>query len=121
MKKLLIVALALVIGTATFAQRGHYGGGVRFYPRVTVIGGYSPFFNPYYSPFYPSPYYNHSARPTKLDLKIEDIKKDYNERIWAVKHDTGLTGKQRRAEVRRLKHERDNEITDAKMARYQRR
>src|SRR5437868_5036385 len=112
MKKLLIICCSLMIAVAASAQRGH--GHIRpsmgYYPRVGVAMSFSPFYNPYYSPFYPYgvyPTYVLPHRPSALELRIEDIKNDYKEKIWAVKHDDGLTRKQRRQEVRRLKHERD--------------
>ena len=52
-------------------------------------GGYHPYYRPYwYDPFY-RPYraYRYDYyRPTKLDLQIEDIKNDYDDKIWSVRH-----------------------------------
>jgi hypothetical protein len=91
-------------------------------PRTTFIAGtYFPF---YYSPLYYGtyPYYGYPPywyhRPTKLDLQIEDIKNDYEEKIWSARHDKTLSGKERRKEVRELKHERDHEIIEAERNYY---
>ena len=99
----------------------------RYYPRTHVAvgvglgawGPYSPYwYNPWYA--YPPGYY-HSARPTKLDLEIEDIKNDYKHQIWSVRHDESLSRKERRQKVHDLKHERDNEILQAKKDYYNKR
>src|ERR1700710_2567710 len=118
MKKISIVMLSFMMALSVSAQRGH------FHSTVIVGGGYSPYYNPYYSYGYyglgyPYPrYYGRGYRPTKLDLKIEDIENDYKQRIWGAKHDESLTHKERRQEVRQLKHDRDQAITDAKRNYY---
>ncbi len=121
MKKLLIVVLSLMIVYSASAQRGHYHSHV-----VVVGGGYSPYYSPNYGyglglgyPYgYPS--YGYSARPTKLDLQIQDIKNDYDDRIWGAKHDPALMHKEKRQEVRQLKHDRDAAIINAKRNYYKR-
>jgi len=130
MKKIMIVMLALGLGIGASAQHfGHGGfGGRRVYvapPRVSVgIGlGYSPFYSPFYSPYAYSPYgynsiYARPYRPTKLDLQIEDIKNDYEDKIWSAKHDESLSKKERRRVVHDLRSERDQAITDAKRNYY---
>ena len=92
MKRLLTVVTAMLILMAVSAQHGRAGGG-----RVVVVGpsvgfgfGYSPF---YYSPFgyypYGYPYgYNGYARESKLDMKVDDIKADYRDKIKSAKQDT---------------------------------
>ena len=117
MKKLIVIMVALVLTLGAFAQKG---GGVRFArPRTyVVVGGgfgypyYSPFYNPWYYPGYYGP--NSYHRPTKLDMQIADIKADYSDKIWSAKHETSISRKDRRHEVRRLKIERDKEIMEAK-------
>jgi len=123
MKKVLILILSLTITLGVFAQfRGH--GGYYYAPHVTIVGGYPPYYpyyyNPFYAPYFGYPYYYpyYGYRPTKLDRKIEDIKNDYQEKIWAVKHDKGLTHKERRKKVRDLKHERDKAISDTRLNYY---
>lgn len=99
----------------------------RYYPRTHVAvgvglgawGPYSPYwYNPWYA--YP-PGYGYSPRPTKLDLEIADIRNDYKDRIWSARHDESLSRKARRQKVHELKHERDNEILQAKKDYYKRR
>lgn len=88
------------------------GWGYGYYP-------YSPFwYNPWYA--YPPGGYYRSSRPSKLDLQIEDIKTDYKDKIWSVRHDESLSGKQRRQQVHDLKHQRDIDILQAKKDYYKR-
>ena len=118
MKKLVVIMVALVLTLGVSAQKR---GGFVVRPRAYVaIGGggyYSPFYSPFYSPWYYPGYYGNTYyhRPTKLDMQVADIKSEYSDKIWSAKHDTSLTRKQRRLEVRQLKYERDKEIMDAKM------
>jgi hypothetical protein len=120
MKKLLIILLSLTITVSASAQFHH--------AHVVVVGGgyygsYYPYYGAYYGFGYPYPYYpyyGYGYRPTRLDLKIEDIQNDYKEKIWAAKHDEGLPHKERRAEVRRLKKERDDAILNARKNYYHR-
>jgi hypothetical protein len=51
-------------------------------------------------------------------MKIEDIKTDYKDRIWSARHDETLNSKERKAEVHRLKNERDQAIQDLKLNYY---
>jgi hypothetical protein len=122
MKKLLIIAVSLGLAIGASAQRFHGVGGFYGGPRVVVGVGYAPFYSPFYNPYYPFGVYpyGYAHRPSKLDLKIQDIKNDYNDRIWSVKHDKSLTGKERRHQVHLLKQERDRDIQDAKLNYYKR-
>lgn len=120
----LIIVCALGLSLHASAQKvvrvtPHY------YPRTRVsvglgLGAWGPYY-PYYSPFYGySPYYGYSSRPTKLDLEIQDIRNDYQDRIWSARHDESLSRKARRQKVHELKTERDNEILQAKRDYYKR-
>jgi hypothetical protein len=127
MKKLLIITFTLVIGLGAFAQHpGARVGRIYSRPRVSIgIGAYVPIVPYYgfgYGPFYPYPsYYNgYGHRPTKLDLTIEDIKNDYQDKIWSAKHDDSLSRKARRQKIHELKHERDAAIIDARKNYYKR-
>jgi len=127
MKRLLIILLSLGLVAGASAQRVHGGGGYHYvHPRVTVVYGapfysyygfgYSPFGYGFGYPYYGSPYgYN---RPSKLTMQIEDIKNDYKDKIWSVKHDKSLSKQDRKEKVRELKHERDQAIDDKKMNYY---
>src|SRR5262245_33181785 len=99
----------------------------RYYPRTHVavgvgLGGYYPYSPFYYNPWYAYPpgYYYRSARPSKLDLEIQDIQTDYKDRIWSARHDESLSRKERRKEVHNLKIERDRAILQAKKDYYKR-
>jgi hypothetical protein len=124
MKKLFIVMIALALAGTVSAQRFHTGG-FAYRPTVVVGGGFYPYygigfgFNPFYPyyPYYPygSPYYGNMS---KLQAQIQQIKVDYNDKIWSAKQDTNLTRKERRQKVRALKVERDNAINDLKRNYY---
>jgi hypothetical protein len=101
----------------------------RYYPRTHVAvgvglgygyggwGPYSPFYNPWYA-YPPGYYYGRTARPSKLDLEIQDIQTDYKDRIWSARHDENLSRKERRHTVHNLKIERDKAILQAKKDYY---
>ncbi|MBE7174221.1 MAG: hypothetical protein INR73_26840 [Williamsia sp.] len=133
MKKLLIVLFSLSVGLGASAQfKGHIaGGGARIVRPQVIIGGYVPYvpFNPYMgygygfgyglNPYYGfPPYSNRASRPSKLDLQVEDIRHDYKDRIWSVKHDKSLSRQERKDKVKELKHEREDAISDAKRNYY---
>lgn len=122
---------------------GIQGGGGVFYvqPRVAVIAPYAPI-HPYYgyglgyayggrlglnsrlgygfSPFY-DPFYNQrfaDERPSQLDLQIEDIKNEYDFKIGSVKDNKNLSKDEKKQKVRDLKHQREDEIIEAKKKYY---
>lgn len=91
--------------------------------RPTIIRtGFYPYYRPWYYGYNPyfatAPYYRYESRPTKLDLQIEDINNDYDDKIWSVRHNDQLSGKERRQQIHDLKHERDEAITQAKKNYY---
>lgn len=141
MKKLLVILFSLGLAVGATAQpkigggfRGGFsgGGGVHYVrPRVTVIAPVAPMYPYYgyglglgygygYSPFY-DPFYRqrYEGRPSQLDLQIEDIKNDYRYQISSVKHDKSLSKDERKQKVRDLKHQREDEIINAKKNYYQ--
>jgi hypothetical protein len=125
MKKLLVVIMSFGLAMTASAQHHFRGGGGFRYsgPRVSIgIGAYAPFYPAYgygYSPFYTYPRsYGYAYRPSKLTLKIEDIKNDYADKIWSAKNDTSLSRKERRKLVHQLKYERDQAIIEAKRNYY---
>ena len=126
MKTIIIAAfLALTVGVVSAAPGGprSHGGGGYYRPRTTIVvgGGY---YSPFYSPFgfgYGYPYYPYgrvATQPTKLDMQVADIKNDYADKIASVRLDRSLTGKERRAQVRAFRRERDNEVLEAKRNYY---
>lgn len=147
MRKLLLVyCLVLLLASSASAQhfRGGFRGGYGGYyarPRVSVgIGlGYGSYYPGYpyygYSPYlgYPSYGYGYPygygggyssnngyrySKPTKLDLQIQDIKNDYNERIYQAKHDKNMKRKERKKMVHELETERDKAIIQAQRDYY---
>jgi hypothetical protein len=98
-----------------------------YYPRTRVsvgvgLGAWGPYYPYGYNPWYAyPPGYYYGSRPTKLDLEIEDIRNDYKHQIWSVRHDETLSRRERRQKVHDLKHERDNEVLQAKKDYYDRR
>ncbi len=121
MKKLLIIGICLTFALGAAAQYGHLSAPRYSYgPHISIVGGigpFYPFYTPFYNPYY-QPGYGYRPRPTRLDRQIADIKNEYKEKIWGAKHDKNLSRKERRQEVRNLKHERDQAITDAKLNYY---
>jgi len=117
---MVLASLAVSASAQKFRGRGAYV--VR--PRVAIgMGygfGYSPFFNPYYGP-YGYGGFGYSARPSRLDLQIQDIQIDYADRIKSVRMDKSVPGKERRHRIRALKYQRDKAIVDAKKDYYYRR
>jgi hypothetical protein len=126
MKKLLIILLIAGVFSGEFARaQGHGFGGGFYRPATTVfVGGGIGFGLGLYAPFYPYygyPYYAYPSaqyRPSKLDQEIADINHDYDQKIQSVKMDTGLTGKDRRQQIRDLKEARDRQIDQARKDYY---
>lgn len=146
MRKLLLVyGLLLLFASSTSAQVYIHGGGGYYYarPRVSVgigvgIGPYYPSYYPAYryygySPYFAYPLYGYGypygysypygyqrsySRPTRLDLQIQDIRDDYNERIYQVKHDKNVKRKERKQLVHDLEIQRDKAIIQAQRDYY---
>lgn len=124
----LIIICALGLTLSASAQKVIHAAPHYYVPRARVsvgvgLGAWGPYYPYYYSPFYGyPPYYGYgySARPSKLDLQIQDIRNDYKDRIWSARHDDSLSRKARRQKVHELKHERDQEILQAKKDYYKR-
>jgi hypothetical protein len=121
MKKIFVVLLGLGLTFGAFAQHGNIGHAYYYRPHVVLgLGAYAPFYPYYgfgYSPFYPYPGYA-VHRQSKLDQKITDIRNDYADKITSAKSDTTVPRKERRANVHRLKTERDQAIDDLKRNYY---
>jgi hypothetical protein len=120
MKKLLIILL--IITGISFSAAAQHRYVRSSYPRSHVVvsvgrpiypyyGYYDPFYYPYYS-------YGFSSRPSRLDLKIEDIRNDYQDKIWSAKHDNSLSKAERKRMVHKLKYERDEAINQARRNYY---
>jgi hypothetical protein len=110
MKKLFVILLSM--GLVITASAQHYR------PRTTVVlsGGYYPnYYYPYGYTFLGRPYY---YRPSKLALEIDDIQSDYQDRIWAVRHDKSLSRTERKMRIHELKSQRDQAIRDAERNYY---
>ena len=60
----------------------------------------------------------YSVRPSRMSIKIEDIRADYRERIREARHNKSISRKERKQEIRRLKVERDHQIREAQMNYY---
>ena len=132
MKKLVVILVALGLAFGASAQSSKRSGSQNPRPerKVVVVRNYPPF-SPYfgfgrpyfgYSPFYGySPFgygfdygYRYQNRPTKLDLEIEDIRNEYQDRIASVRHDDALSRQEKRKRVQELKNERDKVVTETK-------
>lgn len=134
MKRLLTMILVLGIALSAGAQGKIRGGNFHPRPRVIVVApsyGYSPFgyraspfYNPYnsfyYSPFN-DPYYRTrtvETTPSELQLDIDRIESDYAYQISQARDNKDMSGKDRRAKVRELKHLREMAVIDAKRNYY---
>ena len=146
MKKLLLLLFAAALTFGASAQpkiggtvrggsfRGGVvrGGGVHYVrPRVTVIApyayapaygyygnrfGYSRFYDPFYDPFYSRRVVE--AKPSQLDIAIDDIKEDFDYQINSVKDDKSLSKDERKQKIRDLKHYKEDAISRAKKDYY---
>ena len=134
-RNLLIVLFSFGLALGASAQRGihggsvamghgyYHGGGWGYYPRTYVGVGFGlgypwwgwgyGWYGPWYGG-YPAYYYGYGAMPNQLELQVQDIKNDYQQRIKDVKHDKSLTHKERRAKIDQLKTERDDAIVQAR-------
>ncbi len=107
--------MIMVIGAS--AQHRDYG---RHYytprTRVVISGGYYPYYPayPYDYSFGYRPYY----RPSRLELQIEDIQSDYQDRIWSARHDDRLSKRERKMKIHEFKSERDEAIRNAERNYY---
>jgi hypothetical protein len=127
MKKLLGILLCLGLGYGAFAQHGHtvvvgtYHRPVYVYRPPLFVGVYSPFYSPFgyygipfggvpFAGYYPYP--GVYSSPSKLQKKESEIRSDYADRIYSVKHDGSLTHKEKREAVSSLKKQRKQEIHD---------
>src|SRR5450432_1407570 len=123
MKKLLVIAMCMATLYGASAQTFHgsvgaYHGPVYVYrPAVGIgLGYYSPYYNPYGLYSYPYGFYNPNGSATahlsKLQMKEEDIRSDYADRIYSVRHDASLSSKEKRQTVHLLKKQRKQDIRD---------
>src|SRR5260221_1892454 len=126
MKKLLIILL-IVTGVSVSASAQHRYYVRNSYPRSHVVVSVgrpiypyysSGYYDPFYHPYYSYGYYGYSLRPSQLDLKIEDIRNDYQDKIWSAKNDNSLSRAERKRIVHRLKYERDQAINQTKRNYY---
>ena len=133
MKKLVVVLVALGLAFGASAQNKSSGSvSPRTGKKVVIVRSYPPFSpfygygRPYYgySPFF-SPFgygfdngYRYQNRPTRLDLQVEDIKNDYQDKIWSVRNSDELSRKEKRQKVQELKTSREKEIIDTKKHYY---
>jgi hypothetical protein len=126
MKTLLIILLAVGVSFSASAQKGFRGGRGR--PHVVVsVRPYAPFY-PYSGfgygygyPYYPYGGYGYNARPSKLQMEIQDVRNDYRDKIWSARHDNSISRSERRKTIHELKAERDRTISDLQRNYYKRR
>ena len=122
MKKLMMILMAAGIVSVASAQHVHVGGGyvggggvvVRGYAPVYGYGFYPGIYWGLGYPYWNYPYgYPYGRVPTKLQMQVSDIKADYADRIASVKADNTLSRKEKRQQIRDLKHERDDAVANA--------
>ncbi len=119
MKKISIVLFSVFLALGASAQKVVVHRPVPVGPRIVYYP--RPYWNPYlYGGFY-YPWYGRTVyydRPTKLDRKVQDIENEYSDRIKSVRADDDLSGSERRAKIRELRHERGQAIDDLKKNYY---
>ncbi len=126
MKKLAVIAVALIATFNLSAQKGFIRPAPVYRPHVVYARPYVGYgfgfaYNPFYYggfgyPYgYPGGYYNY---PSRLDRHIMDIENDYSDRIKSVRLDKSLTGHERREQIRELRRERSQAVYDAKRNYY---
>ena len=88
MKKVLIILFALAVSIGASAQKRYTNRGGYTRSHVIVTYGrpyYYPHYYWYYDPFYyPYGYY---PRESRLDIKIDGIRSEYQDKIWSARHD----------------------------------
>lgn len=117
MKRLLIVLTVSAISLGATAQHAGHGGYARSH--VVIVRSplyYPPYYGGYYDPFYYPfyrPYYRYPGE-SRLELKLSDIRNDYQDKIWSARHDKSLSKAKRKKIIHELKHERTVAINKAK-------
>ena len=90
-----------------------------YHPHTRIIVGLGAgYYSPYYYPFYYPPYDYGYRRPSRLELKIEDIRADYQDKIYSVRHDKSISKSERKATIHQLKSDRELAIHDAQRNYY---
>lgn len=120
MKKIIMLALLGLLVLNVSAQKVVRGGYSR-YPRTYIVRSWVPYYGyGYYPPYWYSPYNNYYNRPSKLDIKLEDIRSDYQDKIRSARRDKSISRSQRKEIIHNLKSERDKELRDTKANYYKR-
>lgn len=123
MKKLFLILLSLGLAIGASAQKYYHGTHYYSHPRVVIVGGgFSPYYPlygfgyPYLGYPYGMPPYSdyYGTRPSKLQMQIDDIRRDYSDKISSARHNKTLSREERKETIRELKHERDATIDDLK-------
>lgn len=125
MKRLMLILLVTAVSSGAIAQHGfiRHGGYRRSHVVVSVIrpAFYPPYYygyyDPFYYPFYPGYMYRHPGE-TRLELKIDDIRNDYRDKIWSARHDKSLSRAKRKEIIHQLKHDREQAINQAERDYY---
>jgi hypothetical protein len=120
MKKISVMLFGVILALGASAQKVVVVRPVPVAPHVVYYS--RPY---YYNPFFYDgigySWYSHPAyynRPTKMDLKIQDIENDYADRIRSVRADDSLTRHEKKEKIRELKHERGDAVNDLKKTYY---
>jgi hypothetical protein len=120
MKKIVMIALLGLLVLNVSAQKGYRGSHYR-YPRTYIVTGVSPYYGyGYYPPYWYYPQSRYYSRPSRLDMKLEDIRADYQDKIRSARHDKSLSRAQRKEVIRNLKSDRARELRDTEANYYKR-
>jgi hypothetical protein len=126
MKTLFVILFSMGFTLASSAQvhGGGHGGFVGhsgFSSHGSIGIGAFPFSYGYGYPYRTYPFfygYGYNSRPTRLDFEIQDIKADYQDKIWSAKKDNTLSRHEKRKVIKNLKRERDSDIIAAQRNYY---
>ena len=122
MKKLLIILIVTILSLGATAQKRYTGRDGYARSHVVVVGRpyyYYPhsywYYDPFYYPYYPYGYYPQESR---LDIKIDGIRSEYQNKIWSARHDKSISKVKRKELIHQLKYQRDEAINKAKEDHY---
>jgi hypothetical protein len=103
-------------------SRGNYKSVYIVRPQI-LVGTYSPFYGPFGAYGYPvilpfgyypilAPYGFGYSRQTELQKKEDDIRADYQDKIYSVRHDDSLSSAEKKQSIKELKKKRKQDIKD---------
>lgn len=112
-----IFIFCFFLGFTFLYNQVRVGVGIGIYP--SPIYYYDPWFYPYYPYYYPYYYGEFWDYPTALDLEIEQINHEYQEKIRQVRHQKDLSHADKKEQIQVLRYQKEKEILKAQQKYYQ--